>query len=698
MTKRAFTVKSLIAGLIGVLVVVGFPIFASSIKLRMVGSGYLPVVPFFLMIFLCLIYNTVVGLISRKYALNQKELAVVFGFMLMTSWIPSVQTEIVRQLALPRYSELTTNKSWNEAQLTQRLPDKLFPVSAGYEPLGTNAVDAVSGESAFVTTNAAASISDEVHFALISGVDETKDVPIQQWVGPLLNWAPFVLLLVFSLMAMSFIVHRQWTVHEQLRYPLSSVVEDLIKSDEKKSRIPTIFRNKAFLIGIAIPFIYTVWQYIYAWSPESLPRMPNEYVLPWHRLFPVIGGDKSNAMGAFVVHWMPVSFLLFGIAFLVSTDVSLSLGLTAPLGTILGVQYYLVTGNAVSTPDLDIFRVGGFLAFGVILLYTGRTYYFPLLFRAMVPVKKSDKLDQAAVWAARLLLVGFAGLVAVVTWMGIDWFISIIIVGFVLLIFLVVTRLVCETGLPNLVHGLPFAGLFGGLMGSAAFGAAPVVFVTLIGSILLQNNSSVLVMPFVSTALKVADDNDVKLTRFVAVAKVMVIVALVAGVLGTVYGSYLTGSGGISKAESAIYESTSKSLLTMKDLKQLGPSEGASGLGKLALLEPEGRTVGLVLAGLITVIVAYVLRFRFSKWPLHPAFFVLLGSSMAVKSWCPFLLGWVVKSLVVKFGGGRAYRAVKPLFIGFIIGDLSGKAMILIVSSIYSLVATGSLPENVGIY
>jgi hypothetical protein len=37
-----------------------------------------------------------------------------------------------------------------------------------------------------------------------------------------------------------------------------------------------------------------------------------------------------------------------------------------------------------------------------------------------------------------------------------------------------------------------------------------------------------------------------------------------------------------------------------------------------------------------------------------------------------FMIGWAIKMLVVKLGGGRIYQSLKPLFIGMIIGDLCG--------------------------
>ena len=37
--------------------------------------------------------------------------------------------------------------------------------------------------------------------------------------------------------------------------------------------------------------------------------------------------------------------------------------------------------------------------------------------------------------------------------------------------------------------------------------------------------------------------------------------------------------------------------------------------------------------------------------------------------WCPFFVGWALKSLVLRYGGIRLYRPALPFFLGLILGD-----------------------------
>jgi len=665
MRTQVFTVKSLIFGLIGLLVVSCFPaLAATSLSMGDSIKGYLPILPVFLIILLSFGWNALAGRFCKRLVLGSGELAVVFCLMLMMAWIPSMQQALVRTLVLPRYEEFSTNASWQEAGVTARLPERIFPRGADGETIG-----------------------ERTHFGMIQGRMPFSAIPYDAWIGPLLHLLPLVLVLSIGLLALTFMVHRQWSVHEQLRYPVASVVDALIEQDSRGAA-GAIFRNRLFWVGFAFVFGLHLLRYLHTWFPANMPMPRVEYGLKWSTLFPRM--MPSNA-GMFLLEWMPISFALLGIAYFVPADVSLSVGLTAPLGTLLGIQYYLISGNPVSSGDLDVFRAGGFIAFGIILTYTGRTYYFPILRKAIWPGRSGQNVDPGGVWAARVFLSAFLALVLIVTGMGVGLLMAWLIVTFVLLIFLVVTRLVCETGIPLITPGWSLQGVLGGLFGTAALGATPLMFITFLSSTLVSSSSSQLAMPYMATSLKILDDNKVKLGRFVLVAKLGMLVALVAGAAAVITILYTKGAGNLNGNERSLWEQSARSVLTMMDFGQYEASQAAHGVAKLGLISPDGHTVRLVLIGLVVVMGCYLLRFRFAKWPLHPLFFVVLGTGFANTSWTCFLLGWVIKSLVVKVGGGRTYRSAKPLFVGFIAAELMAIGMMLVVGLIYHAI-TGKAP------
>lgn len=667
MKKSPFTIRALVLGLLGILLACLFPVYGSkALGLGDAVKGYLPVVPLFLIVVLSLGWNMLAGKLRPGFALSGGELCLVFCLMLVVSWIPSIQSSLVTQLVLPRYEELTTNISWKEAGVTTRMPDRLFPRGVEGEVIG-----------------------DRTHIGMIQGKMPVNEIPFSAWLMPLLNWMPLILVLALSQMALAFVVHRQWTKHEQLRYPLAAVGSALLQQGKGKPG-GTIFRNRLFWFGFAFVFLFLSFRYLHTWFPSNLPKLSMEYSVAWSRLFPSMGPSNT---GFFLLQWQQISFALIGIACLVSSDVSLSMGLTAPLGTLFGVQYYLLSGNPVSADDLSVFRAGGYIAFGIIMAYTGRSYYWPIFLKAIWPGRKGADLDPGGVWAARVFLVAYVSLILIIATMGVDLFIAWIVATMILLIFLVVTRLVCETGVPMIVSGWSMPAVLTGLLGPAALGAAPLMFLTFLGATIVSANSSQLAMPYMATSLRLLDDSKVNLGRFVAAAKIAIIVALLAGFAATITLSYTRGLGGGmgSHWDRSAWSQGVKQVLSMMDFGQYEASQAATGLSKLGLIRPDFNTVGMVLTGLVTVVLCYILRFRFAGWPLHPLFFVVIGTGISNQSWVCFLLGWMIKTLIVKVGGGRAYRSVQPLFIGIILGDIMSVAMQFIVGAIYYNV-TGTNP------
>ena len=64
-----------------------------------------------------------------------------------------------------------------------------------------------------------------------------------------------------------------------------------------------------------------------------------------------------------------------------------------------------------------------------------------------------------------------------------------------------------------------------------------------------------------------------------------------------------------------------------------------------------------------------VMRMRFYWWPVHSLGFLTASTWSAQCLWFPFLLGWMTKVVVLKFGGGGMLRMVKNFFFGVIAGE-----------------------------
>jgi hypothetical protein len=80
-------------------------------------------------------------------------------------------------------------------------------------------------------------------------------------------------------------------------------------------------------------------------------------------------------------------------------------------------------------------------------------------------------------------------------------------------------------------------------------------------------------------------------------------------------------------------------------------------------------------AGAVVTVLLGAMRLRFWWWPFHPIGYLAAHTWVMYMYWSPFMIGWIAKTLVVRYGGLRLYRATVPLAIGFIAGDLTNEVL-----------------------
>ena len=82
---------------------------------------------------------------------------------------------------------------------------------------------------------------------------------------------------------------------------------------------------------------------------------------------------------------------------------------------------------------------------------------------------------------------------------------------------------------------------------------------------------------------------------------------------------------------------------------------------------------------------------RFLWWPLHPLGFVVSMDRVMGTAWFPVFVAWLVKTIALKYGGLRAYRALIPLFSGLILGLFVAGGFWLVVDYL-----TGMMGNQIG--
>ena len=88
--------------------------------------------------------------------------------------------------------------------------------------------------------------------------------------------------------------------------------------------------------------------------------------------------------------------------------------------------------------------------------------------------------------------------------------------------------------------------------------------------------------------------------------------------------------------------------------------------------------------GAAAMVFLILMHNRFLWWPLHPVGLPMASDGMIDYLWFTFFLGWLLKSMILNYGGVRLYRALRPLFLGLILGQFTAGGVWLLVDLLSS--------------
>lgn len=712
-SRRAFTLKAVLFGLLGVILINSFAGFNDD-RLRgtLFIGNHLPNGTYFIVICMVLVWNPLAHLLStlfgfcrdgrewlrRRLMFGTGELVVSLSLMLLGSWTPTsgLYRYFHRILIMP-WNFLPSHPSWQKFDLMGYLPQKLFPLGDKLAP-GETVAD-LPGKGPEMNA-----LYEKVYGGFFNGaatgnslLDKNSLLDIFQYWEPsmLWYWGPLFVLFTIAIVAMSVIVHRQWAHHEQLSYPLAVITSSIIRRDRGRV-LPDIFYSRMFQVTAVAVLAIQLLRLGAVWS-QYIPSPWLSWWWPVNKLFPIL--NESGCAGG--IYNGTLFFSIIGITYFLASEIGFTMGVSNILLTVVMAEYYLSSGRQLNSMDMANWRGGAYVGYALILLYTGRDYYWKVLKKALLLDKVNGQDERDTFWAAWLLLLAFGGMAALLVYaFEFDWVVALVFVLLLLLLFLVFTRIVCETGVPFLQPGWQPANMMLRGFGPTFFGAKALTGVNWISAVLTTDPRECL-MPFVSNSLKVADDNKVRMRPLVVFGLVALMLALVVGFFARFTVSYSFGSNDDWHATQWVpashFDDSALSISAMQATGVLDSANAASGLGKFLQIAPDGRNVTFILLGIAGVAAFSFLRFRFTNWPLHPLLFLVWGAYSTDRMFYAFLIGWGIKALIVYFGGGRIYQRLRPVFLGLIVGELGASAVGILVGFIYYCV-TGQEPRSFSVF
>jgi len=513
-------------------------------------------------------------------------------------------------------------------------------------------------------------------------------VPWSAWRGPLAFWLPILALTFIAGTAVVVIIHKQWAHRERLRYPIAIFATELLTAADPKSP-RSILRNRLFWLGLGIALVVLLINGLH----EYFPKVPLiEHKLRMKGFFQKWPGLQKAPFQlfwyVFVWHFF---FVGIGLAYLVSSDVSFSIGISNFLALV--VYMALMTAGADMSSDyleggLHNFQLfGSYLALGVMVIYLGRRYYGSVLAR-MFCLPAGEKVEGGTLWAGWIALLSVVGIILMMIYGArLNVPLAVLFVLLTGMMLLVLTRISVETGLFQIQPTWQAAGILLAIFGIKVLGPNLLLALSLL-SLVLTVDPKVCLMPFVANALRFGEVERLRPQRVARWMALAVVAALVVGVGATVYIQYCQGAEKMynwgSKAAALPFDMILRKLPQFGDIK-VGTWTDFD-ISQWGFHSIDKRFLAAAGVGFLLVVVCSALRLKYTWWPIHPVLFLIWGTGPAAVMSTSFLLGWFLKTVISRLGGGRAYEKGKGFFIGLVAGEMVAGVIWMIVGLTYYLV------------
>lgn len=438
-----------------------------------------------------------------------------------------------------------------------------------------------------------------------------------------------------------------------------------------------ILRNRIFWTGFVLIAAYHVYNGLAAWYP-ALPAFSGRInIAPLSVLFPN-ARQVTNSYGVFSP---PIYFSVIAFAFFLDSRISLSLGLSNLAWVMFGaflIGNGMQVGNSLmGAQNANFIRFGAYVGIAVMILYTGRRFFRDAVL-ATLGIGSGAQVPPYVAWAGRGLAAATAAAVWGLYTTGLSMFWSLLLTGTVLLVFLVMGRMVAETGLFFLKPQWMPVGIFTAMFGFEMIGPTQYILMALACTLLLGDPRETL-MPFILNGLKLGEsapggDSRGGTGRLGAALLLMVFVSFfVAGAvtMTTQYNRGLSSDTFGNRSIPAVpFQFLDRQVSELASRGMLSEVTAATAAGTPFRPSPEPGALPWIFGGVAVVLLFAFARLRFSKWPFHPVIFLVWGTVPIIRFGTSFLIGWMIKEAVVNTTGAKGFRTLKPLMVGVIAAEV----------------------------
>ncbi|OGG48996.1 MAG: hypothetical protein A3F84_14260 [Candidatus Handelsmanbacteria bacterium RIFCSPLOWO2_12_FULL_64_10] len=482
-------------------------------------------------------------------------------------------------------------------------------------------------------------------------------IPWQPWAAPLLWWGGFLGAVLLAGFCLSVILRKQWMEHERLAFPIATALLELTGVSGSGQAFSTLVRSRLFQVGFWVVLGSIAWN-IVGWFVTAFP------------LLPVLSRRTISIGRGFPALWFKVHPMTIAFGYFTKSEVLLSIWVFHLLAILqVGLLDRIGLDIGPSDPWCSFNPAVGWQSFGSLIvfvcwsLWIARAHLKEVFEKAFTGKGGVDDSGELIPYrAAVFLLLGCA--LYLIFWLrqaGMAWGPLLAFWFGTLVLYLGLARIIVESGLVYLRGPITAQAFTWHLFGISGMGPASATALALTYTFFCDAKTFGMTMLAHIPRLGVAMHP--RRRRMLVPAVLLAALVGAAAVTGfTLYYGY------------CVMGSYNFGVVSFN-----GSNNGAIGIWRLSASRIQQGTFGtdwnrvafLGIGGAFTGLLSY-LRYRFPGFPVHPIGFAISASEILRSSTASIFIVWLVKTLLLKFGGLERYRKTAPLFLGMAIGYVAG--------------------------
>ena len=605
---------------IGLILVVGFTVagcFSVLLRYEIIGTGYLPRGAVCLLLAL-LGGNAVLRALGRRgirLMLSARELLVIFALL-----------GVVGAIAGQEYAQHIYLNLLGVVYYTT--PD-IAPPELYLEDLNPMLVPSLNRQ-------------DPVIRWAYEGMPPGAALPWRPWLTPLAVWTPLLLAIYWMVVCSAALVAYRWEREERLLYPLVQVPVEIVAGEPAHAAS----HLKSPMLWIAFGLVCAL--FTFKGAHGYVPGVPD---IDLQKTTETVLGGPYRAFNRVPIHFYPS---MVGVSYLLTAEVSFSLWAFYWLRRI---EEFGRMAAGVDTGHYQFFlaqTIGGYGVLAVALLWSARAHLRRAFGVALGTIRRRPDAPDADE-PYRMAVLGLIGsLVFVVAWcahFGTSTVWALVQYLAFPLVGMVVARVVSEAGI--LIYSSPFRlneTIFQ-LAGPEQLRPRDITLLTMTSWTQIRSTAT-MNMAAVAQSLKIGSEIGAPRARLMLTAMLAITLAILACHVTCLYVIYKWGVPKLGWWELGSSLGTTTRLVQMLRTPQL---------------TTPGEWVGMALGGAMTWGLVAARR-QFVWWPLHPLGFVTWIGWPIDRYWLSIFIGWVIKFVVVRFGGYQTYSRLRPAAFGLILG------------------------------